>query len=176
MNSVLNYGHLRYATCMCTFWEKQNQLSYDLNSYYWRVVMIIKYNMITMKMIVKAVIKKHTCKMFLEELFAPRCHNDHKASDCDVSHLPEDKTLTRGQNRKRKPRSFVWSRLQIVRLTVSYIIKIFVFVFICFSVRWVNSRKPRTFLFTFCEGVVFVFRMRNIPNMEHKFDSFYPRI
>lgn len=41
------------------------KLSYDLNSYYWRVVMTNKDNMITI-MIVKAVIKKkHTCKMFM---------------------------------------------------------------------------------------------------------------
>lgn len=65
---VLNYGHLRYATCMCTFLKKK--LCYDLHSYYWRVVMIIEYNMIiTMIMIVKAVIKKHTCKILLKELF-----------------------------------------------------------------------------------------------------------
>lgn len=52
---------------MCTFWggKKTNKLSYDLNSYYWRVVMINEYNMMMMMimMIVKAVIKERTCKM-----------------------------------------------------------------------------------------------------------------
>lgn len=44
---------------VCVHFEKKNKLCYDLNSYYWRVVMIIEYNMITiMIMIVKAVIKK----------------------------------------------------------------------------------------------------------------------
>lgn len=51
--------------------KKYYELSYDFNSYYWRVVMINKYNMIIMIMIVKAVIKKkHTCKVLLKELFA----------------------------------------------------------------------------------------------------------
>lgn len=50
------------------FWGKK--LSYDLNSYYWRVVMTNKDNMMINIMIVKAVIKKKcTCKMFLQELF-----------------------------------------------------------------------------------------------------------
>lgn len=53
--------------------------------------MIIKYNMITMRMIVKAVIKKHTCKMFLKELFVPRRHNDHKVSGCDWSCQPSSR-------------------------------------------------------------------------------------
>ncbi len=55
--------------------KKQNKLCYDLNSYYWRVVMTIEYNMITiMIMIVKAVIKKRTCKMLLKELSAVSSH------------------------------------------------------------------------------------------------------
>lgn len=49
---------------MCTFWgekydDDNKKLSYDLNSYYWRVVMTIKYSMTTMIMIVKDVIKKN---------------------------------------------------------------------------------------------------------------------
>lgn len=41
--------------------------------------MIIEYNMITiMIMIVKAVIKKHTCKMLLKELFAVSPHTDEE--------------------------------------------------------------------------------------------------
>lgn len=66
---VLNNGHLRYATCMCTFLGKK--LSYDLNSYYWRVVMTNKDNMMINIMIVKAVIKKNNvpvtcfCKGYL---------------------------------------------------------------------------------------------------------------
>lgn len=45
--------------------EKKNKLCYDLNSYYWRVVMIIEYNMITiMIMIVKAVIKKEKTYLY----------------------------------------------------------------------------------------------------------------
>lgn len=56
---------------VCVHFEKnKNKLSYDLNSYYWRVVMMIKYTMIIMIMIVKAVIKKLTCKMLPKELFA----------------------------------------------------------------------------------------------------------
>lgn len=55
---------------VCVHFEKNlNKLCYDLNSYYWRVVMIIEYNMIKMIMIVKAVIKKHTCKILPKELF-----------------------------------------------------------------------------------------------------------
>ena len=46
---------------MCTFFGKK--LSYDLNSYYWRVVMTNKDNMMITIMIVKAVIKK---KMYLQ--------------------------------------------------------------------------------------------------------------
>lgn len=59
---------------VCVHFEKKKiKLCYDLNSYYWRVVMIIEYNMITMMMmmilIVKAVIKKHTCNRLLKEFF-----------------------------------------------------------------------------------------------------------
>ena len=38
--------------------------------------MIIENNMIIMIMIVKAVIKKHTCKMLLKEFFAVSPHTD----------------------------------------------------------------------------------------------------
>lgn len=53
---------------VCVHFEEEknddDKLSYDLNSYYWRVVMIIKYNITIMIMIVKAVIKKKlTCTM-----------------------------------------------------------------------------------------------------------------
>lgn len=56
---------------VCVHYKKnKNKLCDYLNSYYWRVVMIIEYNMITiMIMIVKAVIKKHTCKLLLKESF-----------------------------------------------------------------------------------------------------------
>ena len=68
------------------FDEKKSKLCYDLNSYYWRVVMIIEYNMIIMIMIVKAVIKKHTCKMLLKELFTvspPHTDRRSQVSGCD---------------------------------------------------------------------------------------------
>lgn len=39
--------------------NNNKKLSYDLNSYYWRVVMTNKYSMTTMIMIVKDVIKKN---------------------------------------------------------------------------------------------------------------------
>lgn len=68
MKPVLNYGHLRLCYLYVYILRKKkndDKLSYDLNSYYWRVVMIIKYNMTIMIMIVKAVIKKNklTCTM-----------------------------------------------------------------------------------------------------------------
>lgn len=44
------------------FGKKKTTLCNDLNSYNWRVVTIIEHSMMTiMNMIVKAVIKKHTC-------------------------------------------------------------------------------------------------------------------
>lgn len=48
--------------------------------------MIIEYNMIIMIMIVKAVIKKHTCKMLLKELFTvspPHTDRRSQVSGCD---------------------------------------------------------------------------------------------
>lgn len=75
MKPVLNYGHLRLCYLYVYILRKKkkdddDKLSYDLNSYYWRVVMIIKYNMTIMIMIVKAVIKKKlTCTMWLRGFF-----------------------------------------------------------------------------------------------------------